>query len=80
MISINDAVDKVKKITGEKIIKVSDYKGKYYLLLVLGGSPYYIVDKDNGNTRFLNPLEDFKTLVDSIENKVLKVYETNGGG
>ena len=75
MISIDDAAAKVEKITGEKIIKVSDYKGKYYLLLVQGGSPYYIVDKDNGDTRFLNPLEDFKSIVDSIESKVLKVYE-----
>lgn len=73
MISIDDAVKKVEDITESKVKKVSDYKGKYYLLLVEGGSPYYIVDKDNGDTRFLNPLEDLKSMVDSLENKVLKI-------
>ena len=74
MISINDAVNKVEKITEEKAIKVCDYKSKYYLVLVKGGSPFYIVDKNNGNTRFLNPLEDISVLADSIENRVLKEF------
>ena len=74
MISINDAINRVEKITEEKTIKVCDYKSKYYLVLVKGGSPFYIVDKNNGDTRFLNPLEDISTLADSIENKVLKEY------
>lgn len=74
MISINDAVKKVEKITEEKAKQVSDYKSKYYLVLVEGGSPYYIVDKDNGNTRFLNPLEDISELAGSIQNKVLKKF------
>lgn len=74
MISINSAVKKVEKITEEKVKQVSGYKEKYYLLLVNGGSPYYIVDKSNGDTRFLNPLEDISALSDSINNKVLKKF------
>ena len=74
MISINDAVEKVKVITEEKVKQVSDYKSKYYLVLVEGGSPYYIVNKDNGDTRFLNPLEDISALAKSINNKVLRRY------
>ena len=74
MISISQAVSKVEKITESHVKKVSDFKSKYYLLLVEGGSPYYIVDKNNGDTRFLNPMEDFAALRDSLENKVLKVF------
>lgn len=74
MISIEDAVKKIEDITEEKVKQVSDYKGKYYLLLVEGGSPFYIVDKNTGDNRFLNPLEDIKALADSIETKVLKRY------
>lgn len=74
MISINSAVKKVEKITEEKVKQVSEYKEKYYLLLVNGESPYYIVDKSNGDTRFLNPLEDISALSDSINNKVLKKF------
>ncbi len=73
MISIKDAVKKVEAITEEKAKKVCDYKSKYYLVYVKGGSPFYIVDKGNGDTRFLNPLEDISALVDAMENKVLKV-------
>ena len=72
MISINDAIEKVERITEEKAIKVCDYKSKYYLVCVKGGSPFYIVDKNNGDCRFLNPLEDITTLSDSIEKRVLK--------
>lgn len=75
MITITDAVVKVEKVTEEKAIKVSDYKSKYYLVLVNGAFPFYIVDKNNGDTRFLNPLEDIAALSDSIENRVLKVLE-----
>ena len=74
MITISDAVKKVEKITESHVKKVSDFKNKYYLLLVEGGSPFYIVDKNNGDTRFLNPMEDFTALRDSLENKVLKVF------
>ena len=73
MISINDAIKIVEDITNEKVIKVSDYKNDFFLLLVQGGSPFYIVKKDNGDSRFLNPMEDFKELVDSLNNKVLKI-------
>lgn len=74
MISIEDAVKKIEDITEEKVKQVSDYNGKYYLLLVEGGSPFYIVDKNTGDNRFLNPLEDIKALAVSIETKVLKRY------
>lgn len=72
MISIRDAVEKVEKIAKEKIKRVCDYKSKYYLVVSEGQLPFYIVDKDNGDTRFLNPLEDVSALANSIENKVLK--------
>ena len=72
MISINDAVNKVEKIVEEKAIKVCDYKSKYYLVVSKGETPFYIVDKSNGDSRFLNPLEDFPELINSIENRVLK--------
>ena len=72
MISIKDAVKKVEAITEEKAKKVCDYKSKYYLVFAEGGSPFYIVDKNNGDTRFLNPLEDISALADSMEHKVLK--------
>ena len=73
MISINDAIKKVERITEEKAVKVCDYKSKYYLIFVKGGSPFYIVDKNNGDTRFLNPLEDISALADAMESKVLKI-------
>lgn len=74
MISITDAVDKVKEIAEEKVKRVCNYKSKYYLVITEGKLPFYIVDKENGDIRFLNPTEDIKTLANSIENKVLKEF------
>lgn len=74
MISINDAVNKVKEIAEEKVKRVCDYKSKYFLVITEGKLPFYIVNKENGDTRFLNPTEDIKALANSIENKVLKEF------
>lgn len=74
MISINDAVKKVEEFTKEKIKRICDYKSKYYLVISEGELPFYIVNKDNGDTRFLNPTEDISALADSVQNKVLKEF------
>lgn len=74
MISINDAVKVVKEYTNDVVVKVFDYKEKYYMFLVDKERSYYIVDKNDGRIRLISPLEDFEAFVDATKNKTLKIF------
>ena len=74
MISINSAREIIEKAASEKAIKVSDFKNKYYLFLMDGAAPFFIVDKNTGDWRLISPLEDFHSFAEAITKKVLKEF------
>jgi hypothetical protein len=72
--SIEELKYSVEKISGGTAIKVCDYDQYHYLFVCEGANPYYIVNKNNGNSLSINPLMDFDRFSDAIENRVIKTW------
>lgn len=83
MITVDDAKNRLEsKYADLEADSAYEYGDKYYLFLApTEGSmnePYYIVDKYSGKSRYLNPLEDFDTFCDAMENRLIKKFKTGG--
>ena len=64
----------VERKSGGKVIKVCEYDDDHYLFVVEGANPYYVTDKDGTNSISINPMEDFDTFFEALDNRVIKVW------
>jgi len=71
MIGAIQTKDIILKKLGQDCKKVCDYDKDSYLLLVGKDEDFYLMNKKDGRYRPLNPLEDFSTFINALENKVL---------
>lgn len=72
------SLDKLKanmeRVSGGKAIKVCDYDSHRYLFVFNGPNPFYLVNKEDGNSISINPLMDFDSFSDALENRVIKTW------
>ncbi|MBO7452437.1 MAG: hypothetical protein J6U54_19070 [Clostridiales bacterium] len=74
MITINEAKIIADRASQARAIKVCDYKSNYYMFVNNSSTPFYIVNKQTGKVRFLNPMEDYDAFIDSLEHKQIRKY------
>ena len=83
MISVEQAKGILEKRFPDAGVKSSYmYKDSFYLFLAPDknadgtdyNDPYYIIDVENGNIRFLNPLEDLEAFMKAMSDNLIKDY------
>lgn len=79
MITVDEAKKKLESKYSDIFVESAyEYKDKYYLFIAPNkdnrNEPWYIVDKYNGKSRYLNPFEDIKAFSEAAKNHLIKKY------
>lgn len=64
----------MERVSGGKAIKVCDYDSYRYLFVFDGPNPFYLVNKEDGNSISINPLMDFDSFSDALENRIINTW------
>lgn len=84
MITVDEAKKNLEsKYSDIYVESAYEYGDKYYLFVAPNkdnrNEPWYLVDKYNGKSRYLNPLENFDLFTEAMDNRQIKTYKDTGG-